>query len=539
MKQKWWKEAVVYQVYPRSFKDSNGDGVGDLNGMIEKLDYLQELGIDVIWICPMYKSPNIDNGYDISDYHEIMEEMGTMEDFDRLLENIHERGMKMVLDLVLNHTSDEHPWFIESRSSKDNPKRDWYVWRDEPTNWESIFSGPAWTFDEKTRQYYLHLYAEKQPDLEWENPEVRKELYRMVNWWLEKGIDGFRLDAISHIKKDYSDMPNPTNAPYVPAWEKMTDVEGIQDFLAELYKETFSNYDIMTVGEANGVTVEEIDEWISEENGKMDMVFQFETWYLRKPNEDCGVNLTSLKQILTNWQKGAEGIGWNALYVENHDRSRIVSTWGDDRNYWRESATSIACMYFLMQGTPFIYQGQEIGMTNAPFDGIDLYDDVKTLNFYRYKRAEEISPEEIMKTIKMSSRDHARTPMQWNSGRYSGFSTNEPWIQVNPNYRWLNAEAQQKDPLSVYHFYKKMISLRKSSTVLIYGIYNLYETGNPCIYAYTRENEDEKMLILANLKGMSCLWKVPEGAELLLGNYSIEDRGKVHPFEARVYRLAE
>lgn len=539
MKQKWWKEAVVYQVYPRSFKDSNGDGIGDLNGLKEKLGYLEELGIDVIWLCPMYKSPNIDNGYDISDYHEIMEEMGTMEDFDALLQDIHRRDMKMVLDLVLNHTSNEHPWFIESRSSKSNAKRNWYVWRDEPTNWESIFSGPAWTFDEQTEQYYLHLYAENQPDLEWENPEVRKELYRMINWWLEKGIDGFRLDAISHLKKDYSDMPNPANAPYVPAWEKMTDVDGIQEFLAELYEETFSKYDIMTVGEANGVTPEEIDEWISEENGKMDMVFQFETWYLRKPDEDCGVDLDALKEIFTRWQKGAEGIGWNALYVENHDRSRIVSTWGDDQNYWRESATSIACLYFLMQGTPFIYQGQEIGMTNAPFEGIDLYDDIKTLNLYRYKRAEGISHEEIMKSIKMSSRDHARTPMQWDGGTNSGFSTAEPWMPVNPNYQWLNVEAQKKDSSSVFHFYRKMIALRRESLALIYGIYNLYETGNSCIYAYTREYKGEKILVLANMKGASCHWEVPEGAHLLLGNYRKEDLKKIHPFEARVYRCTK
>ena len=537
MKQTWWKEAVVYQVYPRSFKDSNEDGIGDLNGLRSKLDYLKELGIDIIWLCPMYKSPNIDNGYDISDYQDIMEEMGTMEDFDLLLEEIHERGMKMILDLVLNHTSDEHPWFIESRSSKDNPKRNWYVWRDEPTNWESIFSGPAWTFDGKTRQYYLHLYAEKQPDLEWENPEVREELYKMVNWWLEKGIDGFRLDAISHIKKDYTDMPNPEKASYVPAWEKMTDVKGIHNFLEELNKRTFANYDIMTVGEANGVTPEEIDEWISEEHGKMDMVFQFETWYLRKPDEACGVNIEALKEVLTRWQKEAHSVGWNALYVENHDRARIVSTWGDDQGYWRESATSIACMYFLMQGTPFIYQGQEIGMTNAPFEGIDLYDDVKTLNFYRYKKAEGMSHEAIMKTIKISSRDHARTPMQWTGGTYSGFSTVEPWIHLNPNFEWLNVEEQQKDPLSVLAFYKRIIALRKELKVLVYGVYDLFETGCSCIYAYTRRDEENEILVLANLKDETCHWKVPENAELLLGNYETIDEKKIHPFEARVYRL--
>ena len=537
MKKTWWKEAVVYQIYPRSFKDSNGDGKGDLNGVIEKLDYLETLGIDVIWLCPVYKSPNVDNGYDISDYYSIMDEMGTMEDFGRLLAEVHSRGMKLIMDLVLNHTSDEHPWFAESRSSKENSKRDWYVWRDEPTNWESIFSGPAWTFDEKTRQYYLHLYAEKQPDLNWDNPEMRAELYKMVNWWLDKGIDGFRLDAISHIKKDYTDMPNPENKDYVPAFEKMTDVEGIQELLEELYKETFSHYDIMTVGEANGVTPDEMDEWISEEHGKMDMVFQFETWYLRNPADDSGVDVEALKEILTRWQKGAEGIGWNALYVENHDRSRIVSTWGNDKEFWRESATAIACMYFFMQGTPFIYQGQEIGMTNAPFENLTLYDDIKTLNFYRYKKAEGMEHEDIMQMIRMSSRDHSRTPMQWNDHQNAGFTAGEPWISLNPNYKWLNAAAQHKDPLSVFSFYRRMIALRKEINALVYGIYELYETCCSAVYAYTRQDETDLILVISNLKGEAFQWIEPQGAALLLGNYGKISKTELRPFEGRVYLL--
>ncbi|MDN7227572.1 alpha-glucosidase [Planococcus sp. N064] len=537
MKKTWWKEAVVYQVYPRSFKDSNGDGIGDLKGVMQKLDYLVELGIDVIWICPMYKSPNIDNGYDISDFQDIMEEMGTMDDFDRLLDGVHKRGMKLILDLVLNHTSDEHPWFIESRSSRDNPKRDWYIWREEPTNWESIFSGPAWTFDETTRQYYLHLYAEKQPDVNWENPELRRALYDMTTWWLDKGVDGFRLDAISHIKKDYSNMPNPKGRGYVPAWEKMTDVEGILGFLKELRDKTFAKYDVMTVGEANGVTTDEIDEWIGEEHGVMDMLFQFETWYLRKPDEPCGVNVDALKGVLTRWQEAAQGISWNALYVENHDRSRIVSTWGDDTVYWRESATAVGFMYFFMQGTPFIYQGQEIGMTNAPFEDLVLYHDVKTLNFYRYKKAEGIEHEAIMQMIKMNSRDHSRTPMQWQGEGYGGFSTSKPWLDLNPNYTWLNVEAQRQNPLSVFNLYKQMIALRKNKEVLVYGAYKLFKTWYACVYAYTREDKKEKVLVLSNLKDELCAWSPPEGAVLLLCNYGAEDPYSLRPYEARVYQL--
>lgn len=537
MKKTWWKEAVAYQVYPRSFNDSNGDGIGDINGVTEKLDYLKELGIDVIWICPMYKSPNDDNGYDISDYQEIMDELGTMEDFDRLLEEVHARGMKLIIDLVINHTSDEHPWFVESRSSLDNPKRDWYIWRDRPTNWESIFGGPAWELDEKTGQYYLHIFSKKQPDLNWENPEVRKALYEMVNWWLDKGIDGFRVDAISHIKKDFTDLPIEEGKPWVPAWEKMMNVDGIQPLLAELRDETFAKYDIMTVGEANGVYAEDIDEWISEEDGKFDMVFQFEDLTLWDSDVKQGINVNDLKTVLTRWQKAVDGVGWNALFIENHDKPRVVSTWGNDGEYWRESATALAAMYFFMQGTPFIYQGQEIGMTNAPFEEIHHYDDVHTHNLYFYNLAEGMEHEAIMTLLKSTSRDHSRTPMQWHGGMNGGFTGGTPWLQMNPNSEWLNVEAQKQDPHSVLSFYKQMIFLRKNMEVLIYGSYDLVELDCEDVYAYTRTQGEERVLIISNLGIAPCAWMEPAGAELLLANYEERDGHQLKPYEARVYKL--
>ena len=538
MKKKWWKEAVAYQVYPRSFKDSDGDGVGDINGVTSKLDYLKDLGIDVIWICPMYKSPNDDNGYDISDYQDIMEEFGTMEDFDRLLEEVHARGMKLIIDLVINHTSDEHPWFMESRSSRDNEKRDWYIWSDDPTNWESIFGGSAWEYDQQTKQYYLHLFSRKQPDLNWENQEVREALYDMVNWWLDKGIDGFRVDAISHIKKDLSDIEDPEQNLYVPAWEKMMNVEGIQPLLAELRDRTFADRDIMTVGEANGVQASEIGEWISEEDGKFDMVFQFESMGLWDTDSKTGINVPKLKEVLTKWQKGVEGKGWNALFVENHDKPRIVSSWGNDREYWRESATAIACMYFFMQGTPFIYQGQEIGMTNAPFDDLAHYDDVQTHNLYHYNRSEGMEHDEVMTIIKAQSRDHSRTPMQWNAGPNAGFSEAAPWLRVNPNYQQVNVEAQLKDPRSILWFYRQMIWLRKQLDVLVYGSYKLKDAGHESIYAYTRHYESKNVLIITNLTQYACYWEEPQDARCLLANYEHLDPKQLQPFEARVYQLA-
>ncbi|MBS8265465.1 alpha-glucosidase [Mesobacillus boroniphilus] len=548
MKHKWWKEAVAYQVYPRSFMDSNGDGIGDLQGMISKLDYLKDLGIDVIWICPMYKSPNDDNGYDISDYQDIMDEFGTMADFDQLLAETHKRGMKLIIDLVINHTSDEHQWFIESRESKLSPKRDWYIWRDgkdgeEPNNWESIFGGSAWEYDEKTDQYFLHIFSRKQPDLNWENKEVRTALYNMINWWLDKGIDGFRVDAISHIKKEagLKDMPNPEGLQYVSSFDKHMNVDGIQPFLEELKEETFSKYDIMTVGEANGVSIEEADLWVGEEQGKFNMVFQFEHLDLWD-SEKKALDLAKLKKTFTRWQKGLEGHGWNALFIENHDKARIVSTWGDDKDHWRESATALASMYFLMQGTPFIYQGQEIGMTNVQFPSIEDYNDVAIKNLYKIRRENGVQHEEIMEFIWATSRDNSRTPMQWSDEANAGFTTGKPWLGMNPNYTTINVEEQLNDPDSILHFYKKMIEMKKSNDVFTYGTYDLILEDHQQIYAYTRTLDEQQALIISNLSGEPAAFEFDgfpfETSKLLLNNYKVEKQGasfSLNPYETRVY----
>jgi alpha-glucosidase len=553
MKKVWWKEAIAYQIYPTSFMDSNGDGIGDLQGIISKLDYLKDLGIDVIWICPMYKSPNDDNGYDISDYQDIMQEFGTMDDFDKLMKEVHRRGMKLIIDLVINHTSDEHPWFIESRSSKDNPKRDWYIWRDgkaenEPNNWESIFGGSAWEYDGASEQYYLHLFSAKQPDLNWENREMRESVYSMINWWLDKGIDGFRVDAISHIKKEdgLQDMPNPEGLDYVTCFEKHMNVDGIHKYLKELKESTFDKYDIMTVGEANGVKVEDAELWVEDKNGKFNMIFQFEHLNLWDDVTSNKLNLVRLKKVLSKWQKGLENKGWNALYIENHDIPRAVSTWGNDREYWRESATALAAMYFMMQGTPFIYQGQEIGMTNVKFESIEEYNDVKTQNMYAIKREQGMSHEDIMKIIWSSSRDNSRTPMQWDESANAGFSAVKPWIGINQNYKEINVEKQLKDPNSILNFYKKMISIKKQNDIFTYGSYNLILEENEQIYAYTRTLDEGKVIVICNLSALESVYYHKDIKlsydNLLLCNYDVHEHDYItsfvlKPYEARVYRV--
>jgi alpha-glucosidase len=534
--------------------DSNGDGVGDLQGVISKLDYLQDLGINVIWICPIYKSPNDDNGYDISDYQDIMAEFGSMADFDQLLSEVHARGMKLILDLVINHTSDEHPWFVEARSSKDNPKRDYYIWRDpkdgkEPNNWESIFSGSIWEFDPATEQYFMHVFSKRQPDLNWENPEVRQELYGMVNWWLDKGIDGFRVDAISHIKKisGLPDLPNPNNLPYVSSGEGHMNREGIHDLLQELKEETFDRYDIMTVGEASGVSVDQADMWVGEEQGKFNMIFQFEHLALWNKSVTGGLDVLELKSALSRWQKGLEGKGWNALFIENHDQPRSVSTWGNDGEYWKASAKSLATMYFLMQGTPFIYQGQEIGMTNVRFDSMDDYDDVAMKNLYRLETAAGKSHEEVMEVIWKNGRDNSRTPMQWDNSENAGFSSGKPWMKVNPNYSEINVELAKQDPDSIYHHYKKLIALRAANPITVYGTYDLILPEDERIYAYTRTLGHEKLLVMSNLSSEEAIFDLPfdiefDASELLLHNYEVDPAEKIEtvalrPYESRVYML--
>lgn len=557
MMKKWWKEAVVYQIYPKSFMDSNGDGIGDLRGILAKLDYLRDLGVDVLWLCPVFPSPNEDNGYDISDYQAIMGDFGTMEDFDELLGELHRRGMKLILDLVINHTSDEHPWFVESRSSKDNPKRDYYIWREgknggPPNNWESIFGGSAWEYDETTGEYYMHLFTRKQPDLNWENEEVRRELYRMIRWWLDKGVDGFRVDAITHIKKKpgLPDLPNPDNLPWVSSFPYHMNVEGIHDFLSEMKRETFDHYDIMTVGEANGVSADEADLWVGEENGKFNMIFQFETNGLWNFGAGGKPDWPAYKKAMTRWQNGLEGIGWNALFFENHDLPRSVSSWGDDGEYWEKSAKALATLYFLMKGTPFIYQGQEIGMTNVRFESIEDYDDVPAIQRYWEDIKAGKSHEEAMQFIWTSGRDNSRTPMQWNGGPNAGFTTGVPWMKTNPNYTKINVEEQMRRHDSIYHYYRRLIRLRKSSPAAVYGKYGLILPDHDKVYGYVRTLEEETLLVLVNLAAEDVSVTLPdglnlnrEGAELMLSN-SEEDglpapTGELllGPYEARVYRI--
>lgn len=552
MKKTWWKEAVAYQIYPRSFVDTNGDGIGDLKGIISKLDYLKDLGIDVIWICPIFNSPNDDNGYDISDYKDIMADFGTMADFDELLEQVHARGMKLILDLVINHTSDEHPWFIESRKSKDNPYRDYYIWRDgkngkEPNNWESIFHGSAWKYDELTDQYFMHIFSSKQPDLNWENPVVRKELFETVNWWLDKGIDGYRVDAISHIKKapGFPDLPNPDGLDYVSSFPYHLNQPGIQSFLEELHRETFAKYDIMTVGEANGVSTADADEWVGEKNGKFNMIFQFEANGLWGQDTDGKLDLLSLKKVYTRWQEALQGTGWNALFLENHDLPRSVSVWGDDQNYWLESSKALATLFFFMQGTPFIYQGQEIGMTNAKFDSIDDYDDVSAKNAYRIGIANGKSHEELMAPIWINGRDNSRTPMQWSAEEGAGFTTGTPWLKLNPNYKDINVSAAEQDENSILNYYKKIIKLRKSDELFIYGKYDLILPDDEQVYAYTREWNGKKAVIIVNMFGREAQITLPDQLnsyvfDFVLGNLQqsapYEQTMTLAPYEARIYR---
>lgn len=553
IERKWWKEAVCYQVYPRSFKDSDGDGIGDINGITEKLDYLKDLGIDVIWVSPIFESPNDDNGYDISNYQEIMRDFGTMEDFDRLLYEVHERDMKLILDLVINHTSDEHQWFVEAKKSKDNEFRDWYIWKDgvegkEPNNWASIFEGSAWEYDATTDQYYMHVFSRKQPDLNWENKDMRQAIYNMVNWWLDKGIDGFRVDAISHIKKSFEkgDLPGADKLGYAESFEGHMNQPGIQKYLQELKEHTFDKYDIMTVGEANGVTTKDADEWVGKENGKFNMVFQFEHLNLWDHNVGKSFDILGYKEVLNAWQKGLEATGWNALFIENHDRQRVSSTWGDDVDYWFESSTSHGVVYFLLQGTPFIYQGQEIGMTNYPFETIDDFDDVHAKNIYNQELKKGMTKEAVLEILGRISRDNTRTPMQWDDTKNAGFTTGTPWLKVNPNYEGINVFVQERKEDSLLNFYKKMIQLKKDNLTLTYGSFDLIYPEDKNVFAYTRTLEDEQFIILGNLSHNKVTLKTDDKLNLakekqVLNNYPIDKQSAdvftLMPFEARVYKV--
>ena len=556
MNKTWWKESVVYQIYPRSFCDSNGDGIGDLKGIQSKLDYLKELGINVIWMSPVYKSPNDDNGYDISDYQDIMTEFGTMEDFDELLAAAHERGIRIVMDLVVNHTSDEHPWFIESRSSKENPKRDYYIWRDavdghEPNNWGSAFSGSAWEWDEKTQMYYLHCFSKKQPDLNWENPKVRDDVFAMMDWWCRKGIDGFRMDVISMISKKDGLPDVPTDGGlYGNCMYGTCNGPHVHEYLQEMNQRVLSKYDLMTVGECAGVTIEEAKKYANAEGTELNMVFQFEHTSLDSGTMDkwCKkpIPLQELKANLSKWENELEGKAWNSLYFCNHDQPRIVSRLGDDSPL---SAKCIATVLHMMQGTPYVYQGEELGMTNCPFGSIENYRDLESINAYHeLTEAGLRQPEELLECIAYKSRDNARTPMQWNSSKNGGFTEGTPWIMVNPNYKEINAEQEMADPDSVFHYYQHLIALRRSSSwsdIIVYGHYELLAPENPQVFAYTREYKGRKLLVICNLSSEKVSFEIPDSvswtqADRLIGNYEHQElarKTELRPWEAEVWAV--
>lgn len=549
MKKTWWKEAVVYQIYPRSFMDSNNDGIGDIKGIIQKLDYLNELGIDVIWLSPVYKSPNDDNGYDISDYEDIMDEFGTMEDFDELLNKAHERKIKILMDLVINHSSDEHKWFVESRKSKDNPYRDYYMWADpkdgkEPNNWGSFFSGSAWQYDEETSQYYLHLFTKKQPDLNWENENMRNDIYSMMKFWLDKGVDGFRMDVCNLYSK----------AEGLPDADE-NGVEGlyingpkVHDYFKEMNKEVFSKYDIMTVGETPGVSPSHARDYVGEDRNELNMLFNFELMDL--PNQSDKFykkpyKLTDIKNIFMKWYNGLHNIGWNSLFMNNHDQPRMVSRFGNDKEYRLESAKMLATLIHTFSGTPYIYQGEEIGMTNVGFENINDYRDVETLNYYNEKIQNE-DPKEVIKRIIPTSRDNARTPMQWDDSINAGFTKTTPWIKVNQNYKEINVKKSLEDKNSIFNYYKDLIKLRHESETIVYGDVELIYPEDENIFAYKRSLNNENIIVILNFYENNVNFKIPEflqenEIEIILSNYNdkiIENNNiKLRPYEAIVYKV--
>ena len=553
MEKRWWKESVVYQIYPRSFCDSNGDGIGDLNGITGKLDYLKELGIDVIWLSPVYKSPNDDNGYDISDYQAIMDEFGTMEDFDRMLATAHEKGIKIMMDLVVNHTSDEHKWFIESRKSTDNPYRDYYIWRPAkedgslPNNWGSCFSGPAWEYDKTTDMYFLHLFSKKQPDLNWDNPAVRQDVFDMMNWWLKKGVDGFRMDVISLISKEPGLPDKEPGINGYATFNVSANGPHVHEYLQEMRQKALNNADTITVGECSGVTLEEAKKYARSDEKELNMVFQFEhmdvdsdekagKWTTRK------MDLRNLKKILTRWQKGLQDIAWNSLYWENHDQPRSVSRFGNDSDEYREiSAKMLATCIHMMQGTPYVYQGEELGMTNCPFNTLDNFRDLESINaFHELTEQGKMTEEDMMAAIGYKGRDNARTPMQWDDSAYAGFSTANPWIMVNPNYTKINAKDQVNREDSVFKYYQKLIKLRHESELIVYGTYDLILDDDTDIYAYIRTLGDEKLIVYCNFSENTREVELPEeftNGKVLISNYidaKVNHKITLRPYEAIV-----
>ncbi|MED3794904.1 alpha,alpha-phosphotrehalase [Niallia alba] len=559
MEQAWWQKAVVYQIYPKSFQDTTGNGVGDIQGIIKRLDYLKELGVDVLWLTPIYASPQKDNGYDISDYYSIHHEYGKMEDFDQLLKEAHQKGLKIIMDIVVNHTSTEHEWFKQAASSKDNPYRDFYIWKDgkedgrEPTNWQSKFGGNAWQYDEKTGQYYLHLFDVTQADLNWENEKLRDEIYKMMQFWFEKGVDGFRLDVINLISKNQAFPDDDGSVAPGDGRKFYTDGPRVHEFIHEMNQEVFSKYDSMTVGEMSSTTLEHCIKYTKPERNELSMTFNFHHLKVDYPNgekwEIGEMDFHALKQILSNWQIGMnKGEGWNALFWCNHDQPRIVSRYGNDGKYHKESAKMLATTIHMMQGTPYIYQGEELGMTDPKFTSIDQYRDVESLNMYNILQANGKPEEEILEILRRKSRDNSRTPVQWNGEKNAGFTEGTPWIETAQNYKVLNAENALKNKDSVFYHYQNLIKLRKEYDIITDGDYELLAPDDDKIFAYLRSTDKEKLLVVNNFYEEEAEFKLPEHidmtgltSEILLSNYSnsafFGESMKLRPYESIIYYL--
>ncbi|TFE01624.1 glycoside hydrolase family 13 protein [Jeotgalibacillus salarius] len=546
MKKTWWKEAVVYQVYWRSFYDSNGDGYGDLRGVLEKLDYIKNLGVDVIWLNPFYKSPDRDNGYDISDYESVMEKAGDMETFKELLHAIHDKGMKVIMDLVVNHTSDQHPWFLDSKSSKDHPKRDWYIWREgkkdgPPNNWRSYFEPSTWTKGDQTGEYYFHSFAKEQPDLNWENEEVRQEIYRMMRSWLDLGIDGFRMDVINLLAKEdgFPDAANPDHISY------LADNPGIHEYLQEMNREVLTHYDVMTVGEIPFVNPETGLLYVHEDRNELDTLFHFQV-----ADEMPVMDLPKYKEIQENWYKGVHEKGWNSQFLNNHDHTRQVTRYGNDGEFRVESAKLLGIMLHTLPGMPYVYQGEEIGMTGVRFDSIDDYNDIAMKNKYKEEVGKGRDPEEVFEDLLLLSRDNSRTPMQWNDQENAGFTNGEPWIKINPNYHEINVEKALEDQSSVFYTYQNLIELRKEHPVMVYGNYEDLSKGKEPLYMYKRTHQDVTWLVVLNHSDENLSAESPHtfsdtAARLVIGNYKVDAEARsvlpqkleLKPYEARVYEL--
>jgi oligo-1,6-glucosidase len=551
---KWWKEAIVYQVYPRSFKDSNGDGIGDLKGITSKLDYIQGLGINVIWLSPHFDSPNADNGYDIRDYRKVMTEFGAMADFDELLQAVRQRNMKLIIDLVVNHSSDEHVWFVQSRKSKNNPYRDYYIWRpakdgEVPNNWVSFFSGSAWKQDPATAEYYLHLFAEKQPDLNWDNPKLRNEVYDLMKFWLDKGVDGFRMDVIPFISKreGLPDLPPEYLIQKRPQYFYAMGPH-LHEYLQEMNRQVLSKYDVMTVGEAFGVTMEQTPTLVDERRNELNMIFNFDAVRLNRNGRVWrDWTLPELKAIYTTQDKALDVHSWNTLFLSNHDNPRVVSAFGSDSPAYRlPSAKLLATMLLTLKGTPFIYQGDELGMTNYPFQSIDQFDDIEVKNAWKADvLTNQITAGQFIADLRKTGRDNSRTPMQWDDSPNAGFTTApKAWLAVNPNYKDINAKQQLSDPNSIYNYFRHMADLRRKTLAFVYGDYNDLDPKNPKIFAYTRTMGAEKYMVVLNFSGDAISYNLPTGLKpgpLLISNLgTTDDRGEVlhlKAWEARVYKL--